>query len=285
MNKVFHAGIGLLVLLINLPVGAHTTGDISGFHKNPPPAPLSPAAVGSYARGCLAGGQALAADGPAWQAMRPSRNRNYGHPRLVSFIETLSIKAQAEGWPGLLVGDMAQSRGGPMNGGHRSHQIGLDADIWLTPMPDRVLSIKEREQMGAVNMVAKDRLSVRANRWTDAHAGVIKTAAQHPEVARIFVNAAIKKELCRTAGTDRKWLRKVRSWWGHDHHFHVRLSCPAGSGGCKNQSPPPAGDGCDASLDWWFTDEALHPKPSGKPRKKLTLADLPQTCQKVLEAE
>lgn len=270
--------------LVLLSGPAFAASDISGFHKNPPPAPLSSEAVGSYARGCLAGAEALAASGPAWQAMRPSRKRNYGHPRLVAFIEALSVKAQAAGWPGLLVGDMAQSRGGPMNGGHRSHQIGLDVDIWLTPMPDRVLSVREREKMSAVNMVAADRLSVRADRWTETRAGLIKAAATTPGVARIFVNAAIKKELCRTAGEDRAWLRKIRSWWGHDHHFHVRLSCPAGDANCKNQAPPPPGDGCDASLDWWFTDEALHPKPSGKPRKKLTLADLPNYCRKVLKA-
>jgi penicillin-insensitive murein endopeptidase len=23
----------------------------------------------------------------------------------------------------------------------------------------------------------------------------------------------------------------------------------------------PPGDGCDKDLDWWFTDEGLHPKP------------------------
>jgi len=171
-----------------------------------------------------------------------------------------------------------------MNGGHRSHQIGLDVDIWLTPMPSRLLSDKEREETSAVNMVAGNRLTVRADRWSAAHMGLIKTAAQSPDVARIFVNAAIKKEMCRTAGDDRGWLRKIRPWWGHDHHFHVRLSCPPGDKGCKNQAPPAAGDGCDATLEWWFSDEALNPKPSGKPRKKLTLASLPAQCRKVLEA-
>ena len=31
--------------------------------------------------------------------------------------------------------------------GHESHQIGLDADIWLTPMPNRLLTCKEREDL------------------------------------------------------------------------------------------------------------------------------------------
>ena len=64
--------------------------------------------------------------------MRLSRNRNWGHPKLVEFLERLSAKGAKVGWPGLLVGDMAQPRGGPMLTGHASHQVGLDADIWLT---------------------------------------------------------------------------------------------------------------------------------------------------------
>jgi len=285
MKRGLVAIVGGLLWLSGSAWSAWAASDISGFHRNLPPAPMPPAAVGSYAKGCLAGAEALPADGPAWQAMRPSRKRHFGHPRLVAFIEDLSVRAQAVGWPGLLVGDMAQSRGGPMNGGHRSHQIGLDVDIWLTPMPSRLLSDKEREETSAVNMVAENRLTVRADRWSAAHMGLIKTAAQSPDVARIFVNAAIKKEMCRTAGDDRGWLRKIRPWWGHDHHFHVRLSCPPGDKGCKNQAPPAAGDGCDATLEWWFSDEALNPKPSGKPRKKLTLASLPAQCRKVLEAQ
>ena len=61
-----------------------------------------------------------------------------------------SVKLRREGvWPGFLVGDISQPRGGPMFTGHASHQIGLDADVWLTPMPDRTLSRAERESMPA----------------------------------------------------------------------------------------------------------------------------------------
>ena len=113
------------------------------------------AVIGSYAKGCLAGGTALPIDGPAWQAMRLSRNRVWGHPELIAFIERLAIGARADGWPGLLVGDMAQPRGGPMRTGHASHQIGLDVDLWLTPMPDRRLTGEERETISAVSMLAR----------------------------------------------------------------------------------------------------------------------------------
>ena len=83
---------------------------------------------------------AIATDGPTWQAMRLSRNRRWGHPTMIKLIEKLSRDAVADGWPGLLIGDISQPRGGPMLTGHASHQIGLDADIWLTPMPDRRLT-------------------------------------------------------------------------------------------------------------------------------------------------
>jgi penicillin-insensitive murein DD-endopeptidase len=242
--------------------------------------------VGFYANGCLAGGTELPINGPAWQVMRLSRNRNWGHPALVGFLEKLALKVHKAGtWNGLLVGDMSQPRGGPMITGHASHQVGLDADVWLSPMPDRELTRLEREEMSATNVVAADRRDVDPSIWTPRHAAVIKAAAQDPQVERIFVNAAIKKALCRTAGTDRAWLSKIRPYWGHDYHFHVRLSCPADSADCKPQPPPPPGDGCGKELDWWFTDAVLHPKPSKtpeQPRPPLTMAKLPLACHAVL---
>jgi penicillin-insensitive murein endopeptidase len=237
--------------------------------------------VGFYARGCLDGGAELGADGPTWQVMRPSRNRAWGTAALVDFITRVSREVPAEtGWPGLLVGDMSQPRGGPMLTGHASHQIGLDADLWLTPMPPYRLSREERETLPATNLVSEDGLKVLPS-YTPAHLAFIRLLARQRETERLFVNPAIKKALCRDAGSDRAWLSKVRPMWGHNYHVHVRLACPPGMAQCEAQDKPPQGDGCDASLDWWFTAEALHPKPS-KPRPPLTLADLPATCSTVL---
>ncbi len=92
--------------------------------------------------------------------------------------------------------------------GHASHQVGLDADIWLSPMPPRELTRAEREEMSATMVVADDRRDVDPKVWTPGHFAVIKAAASDPEVQRIFVNAAIKRALCREAGSDRAWLRK-----------------------------------------------------------------------------
>jgi penicillin-insensitive murein endopeptidase len=255
------------------------------FGREVTPAALKARAIGFYSRGCLAGAQALPIDGETWQVMRLSRNRNWGHPALIAFLERFARRVPSiNGWPGLLVGDVSQPRGGPMLTGHASHQIGLDADIWLTPMPARRLSQVEREEMMAQNMVADNQLDVDRSRWTPAHMALIKAAAQSPEVERIFVNPAIKKAICHDATGDRSWLNQVRPMVGHNYHFHVRIACPDGENACREQDPTPPGDGCDASLDWWFSDAVLHPKPYPilpKP-PPITLAQLPAECRRVL---
>jgi penicillin-insensitive murein endopeptidase len=243
------------------------------------PVPATPARViGGYSRGCIAGANVLPADGDGWQVMRPSRNRAWAHPTLIAFIERLSLQARADGWHGLLVGDMAQPRGGPMRTGHASHQIGLDVDLWLMPMPDYRLTVQQREEMGAVSMLREGSRTADPARLGPAQMNLIRRAALDPEVARIFVHPGIKQAICRRAGTDRGWLRKIRPWWGHDAHFHVRLRCPADQPLCREQEPPPPGDGCGADLAWWLSDEPWRPKPPGPPEKPIMLADLPQQC-------
>ncbi len=248
------------------------------------PAPGPPRAIGSYERGCLSGAVALPADGPNWQVMRPSRNRAWGHPALITFLERLAQKLPGEaGWPGLLVGDIAQPRGGPMLTGHGSHQIGLDADIWLTPMPYRRLSPAERDDISATDVVARDGMDIDPTDWTPRHRLLLEAVAREPLVERVFVNPAIKRALCREGGPGRVWMAKIRPWWGHNDHFHVRLSCPSDSPQCRRQAPPPPGDGCGKELDWWFTEEARHPRPSAQ-RKPLRLGDLPLACAALVTA-
>jgi penicillin-insensitive murein endopeptidase len=147
------------------------------FGRKTTPASLATHTIGFYSKGCIAGAKALPLDGETWQVMRQSRNRNWGHPNLVRFLERLAAQAPKTGWRGLLVGDMSQPRGGPMHSGHFSHQVGLDADIWLTPMPDRKLTREEREEMLSTVVVAEDGKDVDPNVWTPAHAAVIKAAA------------------------------------------------------------------------------------------------------------
>ncbi len=251
------------------------------------PAATAAKSYGFYSKGCFSGGLAIATDGPTWQAMRLSRNRRWGHPVMINLVEKLSRQATADGWPGLLVGDISQPRGGPMLTGHASHQIGLDADIWLTPMPDRRLTAEERENMSAISMIRKGGLTVDDRIWTKAHARLLKRAASYPEVERILVHPGIKKKLCETVTGDRSWLRKVRPFWGHDYHFHIRIGCQPGSTGCKKQAETVRGEGCDESLAWWFTEEPWRPNKNPdrpKARDIMTMASLPKECRAVLSA-
>lgn len=248
----------------------------------------SPSALGSYAKGCIAGAVPLADTGPTWQAMRLSRNRNWGHPQLIDFIQDLSRKAaRMKGWNGIYVGDMSQPRGGPMLTGHRSHQIGLDADIWLRPAKNLRMTRGQREEFSAISMRRAKGAYTNSN-WTRAQHELVKAAAQDNRVGRIFVFPGAKVKMCNDEKGDRAWLRKVRPWWGHYYHFHVRLKCPDGSRGCVDQAPPPPGDGCAAAQKW--VDDIVNPPPPNpnrkpsKKRRELVLTDLPKQCQNVLSS-
>lgn len=294
--------LAAILILPGISAAEPIAKKLFGYQKLP--AVLKPQAHGFYSKGCVSGAVAIAATGPTWQAMRLSRNRRWGHPETIKTVIKLSQDARKVGWNGLLVGDISQPRGGPMLTGHASHQIGLDADIWLTQMPERVLSYKERETKSAVSMLKRrkngklDQTDISRKHFTKAHFGVIKTAAQYGEVERVLVHPTIKRELCRMEkSNDRRWLYKVRPYWGHHYHMHIRLSCPAGSPGCRPQAKPQNDDGCGAELTRWF--KLLNPpkrkKSAAKPKKKrkvvkrkpkpaIRLADLPQACAVVLHA-
>ena len=246
----------------------------------------APFAYGQYARGCLAGGIQLPESGPTWQAMRLSRNRNWGHPDTIDYIKKFSAKvAKLPGWEGIYVGDIAQPRGGPMLSGHRSHQSGLDADFWMLPATDLNLSRKTREEISSISLRRADGAYVNS-KWTKGHFQMLKAAASDKRVARVFVFPGAKVKMCKDETGDRTWLQKIRPWWGHHFHFHVRLKCPTGAGGCIDQSPPPPGDGGVEAKAW--VKRILNPKPpaletpKSKTTQELIMADLPEQCLQVL---
>ncbi|WP_417723293.1 penicillin-insensitive murein endopeptidase [Salipiger sp.] len=252
----------------------------------------SAAPFGFYSKGCLAGGVQLPETGPTWQAMRLSRNRNWGHPELVDFLKQLSRKVAAlPGTDGIYVGDMSQPRGGPMLTGHASHQIGLDADIWLRNVPDLGMSRAKREDFPPVSMWRSKGAYVNSD-WTRVQHEMVKAAAKDPRVERIFIFPGAKVQMCNDEKGDRGWLRKVRPLYGHYYHMHVRLSCPKGARGCVAQTPPPAGDGCAEAQAW--VNNILNPPPpkprdpnapAPKPKRDLTMGDLPAQCATVLAAD
>ena len=290
----------ILTLLLTVAPVLATAQSLANqmFGAHSMPSLQAPEAIGSYANGCAAGLVRLPETGPTWQAMRLSRNRNWGHPDAIAYVQDLSRKAVQIGWNGLYIGDISQPRGGPMTSGHASHQIGLDIDIWMLPPTRLNLSRNERENLSSISVRTNDQRSVNSN-WTQAHHELLKQAALDPRVDRIFVAAAVKLEMCKTATrADTAWLQKIRPAVGHNYHFHVRLSCPRGNRHCVTQTPTVAelskgGNGCDETLDWWVTDflnpprreRTEPPAPRRRHPREFTMADLPAQCQQVLATQ
>lgn len=237
--------------------------------------------IGSYTAGCLSGAVSLPSNGTGYQLMRPTRGRSYGHPDLIRFIEDLAQTTHLQHWGVLLIGDLGQPRGGPTPSGHRSHQTGLDVDIWYLlsqQAATRSLEFNERETWSAPSVLAAKSDAINDSQWSSAHEKILETAARRPEVDRIFVNPSVKRLLC-TRKPAHDWLRKVRPWWGHDDHFHIRLKCPLNNKNCTGQESLPESDGCDATLAWWFSEEAKTPAPvTKKPEPPV----LPALCDTVL---
>ena len=288
----------LLLALLAQPALSETTA-AKLFAAIPTPSNQQSMPVGTYARGCAAGNIQLPETGPTWQAMRLSRDRNWGNPVLVSYLEDLSAAVSHLGWRGLYIGDMGNPRGGPMNSGHASHQIGLDADIWFLPPARLDLTPAQREAISSISIRSDNQLTVNAN-WNNSYRAMLKAAASDPRVDRIFVAAAIKIEMCKTAtAADAKWLQHIRPEANHQDHMHVRLKCPAGATLCQTQTPTVSdlskgGSGCDETLQYWVSDAYLHPKPSKTPTppvphkktpREFTMADLPAQCASVLSSE
>src|SRR5919108_1345618 len=66
------------------------------FGRKVLPAAMPTRVVGFYAKGCIAGAEALPINGDNWQVMRLSRNRYWGHPDLVALIKRLAARARRD---------------------------------------------------------------------------------------------------------------------------------------------------------------------------------------------
>lgn len=264
------------------PVSALAVSKLAGADWSTVAAPTGgpPRAVGSFGAGCLTGAVALPDHGKGYQLVDASRQRNFGHRRLIDFVESLGQAIAQEHQGVLLVGDLAQPRGGPMPAGHVSHQIGLDVDIpFQFDRPD--LTAAQRDLAARLSVV--DPLSERLDPslWGDRQISLVKLAASDPRVSRVFIAATVKRDLCRRRWPDRSWLRTLRPWPRHEDHLHVRLSCPPDSQACIDQPPLPGDDGCsDAVLiPALARDRAERQRPSPPPNRHL-----PAACAAVLAA-
>ena len=252
-------------------------------------------AIGFYAKGCLAGAAALPIDGPAWQAMRLSRNRNWGHPELVALVEKLAIEAREhDGWPGLLVGDLSQPRGGPMltrprqppGRARRRHLAHADA----RPAPDRA---------GAGGPVGHVHAGARrgVGRSQD-----VDRRARSPAEARRLLRRAWSGSSC-TPPSRRRCARRpprTRTAPGCTRSAPTGATttistcaspAPSGSTNCEHQPPLPNDDGCGKELTNWLALVKPKPKPAtppetvakpAPPKPGITLDQLPADCRSVL---
>lgn len=263
------------MLLAALALPAAANPGLEDWSKPPRPTRGEARVYGSPAAGCIAGAVPLAADGVGYQAIRVSRNRHWAHPQTVRYMTELGAKIERAGLPPVYVGDMSQPRGGPMSFGHASHQTGLDVDIWFSLLPKPPLAPQQRETVPLPSLVTADQTAIDQRHFDPRHVDLLRLAAEDRRVDRIFVHWQIKQHLCRIVRGERRWLGKVRAWWGHAEHFHVRLACPSDSPACLRQTPLAANDGCGEELDWWLTvaqEQVRTPRPpgqSGPPRPKM----------------
>lgn len=260
----------LIVLLLSTAASANEAGRLP-WYSIKTPTESNPQVYGGYSAGCIAGAVAIPDKGKGYKLARKDRGRIYGHPQLKEFIEEYGKETKKNNLGSLMISDIGQPRGGVphKSSNHLSHQNGLDVDIWyqrsksgIKPYPHSVLT------------KGKDRLHPKW--WNEGNAKVLEIASNFDNVERIFVHPAIKKGLC-SKYKGQQWLNKIRPWWGHHQHFHVRLSCPKDSPYCKSQPPIKKSDGCDSSLDWWFSQDAKDSlKESAKKERPETI--LPEQC-------
>lgn len=275
--------LGLLGLLGSAPMALGAPLSWQGV-RTPKQGPAE--SIGGYSSGCVRGARRLAVDGVGYRVMKPSRLRMFGHPQLVELIVRWGKAVASAGLGTLLIGDLGQPRGGPAPSGHASHQTGLDVDIWYwsPELLDERFTRKRREQVEGRSVVDLEAQKLNEH-WTPRMASVLKLVAADAQVARVFVNPVIKQALCEQAHDSRAFLAKLRPWYGHDEHFHVRLACPTDSPLCQSQADVEAGDGC-SELAAWLSPEAEEQRKQDRERYRKRIGkapELPGACAALLE--
>lgn len=288
-SKLWMSLLGTLVF-VGLSLMASSVAIANLWEAADTPYASQASAIGSYANGCLKGAQALPLDGEGYQVIRPQRHRYYGHPVLIEFIRQFAASLNRQGSDDILIGDMSMPRGGNFTQGHSSHQTGLDVDVWFK-QASKPLTTAELARPTALELVDKKLFKLDTQLWSSAQTQMIKQAALDERVARIFVSPVIKQHLCDLGLENDVWLNKVRPWWGHTYHMHVRLSCPRGNPLCRDQASIPVGNGCH-ELGWWKrqltqtqpTQIAKANKPASKPEMKKAKVK-PEQCSLMLAAK
>lgn len=238
------------VLVLSLFSCSHQLPDYTFTLSSRLPTNAKTLSHGEYSLGCLDGAVTFRGDEKGLFIAHKNRGRYWGHPQLIKLL-TDAGNAFYKNNQNIILGDLSQSRGGPMLTGHNSHQNGLDVDIWFQiPKTSDFLSFQtlETNEMKSIPMLEEDQIKL------------IKYFAANDLVERIFINPSFKKKLCEDTTSLKLTFneqRKMRAWWGHDDHIHVRIKCPSDSPNCISQKAIPDGDGCGEDLNWWFSKEAM----------------------------
>lgn len=231
---------------------------------------------GSPSNGCLSGAEELSDKDEKFQLQRWTYDRNFAHPIMLQYFHDLKARAAAIDLPPLIVGDLSRAYGGPLgaNSSHASHNTGLDMDLPFDFAAPRKTKQELEHPQDNIIVSGKQVLPT----FTPAVASYIKLAASDPRVDRVFVAPMIKKHMCSLYANkpESGFLHKLRPWYGHRAHMHVRLNCPSDSPQCVWPAPIPEGDGCGAELDSWFVPPAKTATAiaKAKPKKKV----LPEQC-------
>ncbi len=270
----------ILPILFLLATATLAPAALGASVSTPAPGPLR-IVGGDGTGGCIAGAERLPPGGEGFQTIHLAHSSFWGMPQTIARVKQLGVQAQRAGLAEFYVEDISNPRGGPMAGGHAAHQVGLDVDIGLDPRPKPALSAAERETIEVVGVVRSDQRGIDPARWTPAVGRLLHLAALLPDVDRILVNAAIKQQLCVETTGDRAWLRSIRPWYGHRAHMHIAFKCPAGQAECVAMPPPPPGDGCDATLQWWF-DQLDRPAKPTTPTTPPKPRVLPAACKAIM---
>ncbi|MDX1949745.1 MAG: penicillin-insensitive murein endopeptidase [Rickettsiales bacterium] len=244
--------------------------------------------IGTHNNGCMLYSAELSKNSQDYKLPRVERGHNYGHPEMVELLEDYSYRVKQMTGKELLIADISKKNGGPVFMLHSSHQTGLDADIWFTLYDAKQnLSSEDIKTLQPLNMADEKGKSV-SSFWGSNQEDILKLFAQNDKVDRIFVNYNIKNYYCSKFKNE-DWQKKIRPWWGHNEHFHIRLKCPKNSEECISKGQEIKNDGCGSELAWWFSDEAKQPKSKKEAEAKLTeeqiLERLPNRCKEILKDE
>ena len=212
---------------------------------------------------------ALPINGQTWQVMRLSRNRNWGHPTLVEFLEQLGREghqgrlARAAGRRHVAAARRPDADRPCQPSGRPRRRHLADADA--RPRADAARARGNVGHHGGRPRTA--RTSIRRS----GRRRMPRSSRRRPRTRRSSASSSMRRSRRRSAARPAPiapGCARCGRYWGHDYHFHIRMRCPADSPDCKPQEPVPAGDGCGKELDWWFTDAVLHPKPPPPPKRR-----------------